>query len=182
MKNIHKTDMILELLVGANQVYINSRRGPAQFAIVSKEILSYLIDSPLFVFADNTAVIPEIVSYVGWFPSQNLHIYETFDLDKCEMILGRTDDYSGIISIKTTVEYKEYEVPFTVDHVKVMLTWWGLVKSMPNSDELYVKFKYTDKTESVWKYIGNLFTDRLFHTSFFQIAKNLLPLNQRHNR
>ena len=165
LKTLNESDILNELHVASNQVFNNSRRGPGKFAIVSREILSYLIDNPMFVFSSTDGTISNIgvASHVGSLPAHGIDIYESFELDSCEMIMGACDPHSGIISVKTPHELHENlgngeilsEILSPDNVLTMMLTWWGQVSSTPNAGELYVKFKYAKKKESVWSYIGN---------------------------
>ncbi len=163
LKTLDESDVLNELLVASNQVHINSKRGSGKFVIVSREILSYLIDNPTFVLSSTDGAISNIgvVSHVGSLPNHGINIYESYELDSCEMIVGGCDSHSGIISVKTPHELREmstidYHVSRS-DNVKLQLTWWGQISSTPNAGELYVKFKYAKKKESVWSYIRKLF-------------------------
>ncbi len=175
LKTLGESDILNELLIASNQVHVNSRRGPGKFVIVSREILSYIIDNPMFVFSSTGDITGGTISnigiayHVGSLPARGIDIYESLELDSREMIVGGCDSHSGIISVKTPQELKEvpsvdYHKASDSDNVRIQLTWWGQVSSTPNSSELYVKFKYAKEKESVWSYIGN----HILGLGFFQ--------------
>lgn len=168
LKNIHNTNMVRELIYASNKVLTNSKMGGAHFAIVSKEILSYIVDDPEFQFNINTNEISNTtISLVGCLPRHNLYIYETLLMDKCEMILGRKDEHMGIISVKTENEYLEIN---EFDNYKIRLVWWGKVTSTPNASNIYVKYKYANKDETVISYIINC----ILQTKLFQNIKRFV--------